>query len=55
MVLREFQDGGRMKLDSRAKRWKIKGKSIDWYHFWFPLNLAGQSLYIQIPLKFFVI
>jgi hypothetical protein len=26
MVLREFQDGGRIKLESRAKRWYIKGR-----------------------------
>jgi hypothetical protein len=26
-VLREFQDGGRIKLESRAKRWQIKWRS----------------------------
>jgi hypothetical protein len=30
MVLREFQDGGRIKLEPWAKRWYIKERSIDW-------------------------
>jgi hypothetical protein len=38
MVLCEFQDGGRIKLESWAKHWYIKGRSINLYHFWPPLK-----------------